>query len=211
MARYNLAIILAVMVLPAMGMGREGVLRKLNNQLIEASKGGLLDEMQALIKVGADVNYVQTYYMTLGEDIPFYSTPLSCATSNNHIDVCALLVKAKADPNFSRQNYQSPLRIAVTWAQKNIAELLIETMLVTPPNEQQKLRMYTFLLCLKQMYPKDYYNLRQVFKKSLLALMTEEKSDHVYQEIKRSRIGYGDDGATKQYLIDKYFHEKKEI
>lgn len=166
----------------------------LGEELCGAARWGDKVRMKYLIEGGADVNYEK--------DTGFSKeTPLSEAVSSGNKKAVELLIKRGANL-FWHGHYRSSI-LSSTDTNSSLAELIVEKMLSIPTLEQ-KMGIYTFMHCLKCMYPRSKYaQFKDVFKDALRRMIQEENAPKVLAEI-NGLLFY----KQKECLLKKYFPEE---
>lgn len=189
------SVLFVVLVVPLASLGMEGELDKpdkieLGKQLAWASDHYDWDTVEDLIAQGADAN----------QRAAAEWTALMNAASQGQEGVVRLLIDAGADLNLQGSCGRTALMIAARWKRYEpfcridpICHMIVEGMF--KQNNAQKMRIYTFLLCLKRIPGFANTNQgRDLFQPILLPTIM-----HVEQEINRIK-----DEEIRELFLEKY-------
>jgi len=163
---------------------------ELGRQLVDAAENAFWDaignakwaEVECLIDLGPD----------LGQEHSNGWNALMYAAMSNREEIVQRLITAGADLNLQSKNGMTALVHAVNWRSWPICPMLIDAML--DHNSEQKTRIYTTLLCIKQIHCFTRNLTRDLFKPVLLPTLTD-----VRQEINRIT-----NEEIRNQLLEKY-------
>lgn len=148
--------------------------------------------VECLIKAGADIN----------ERDNDGCTALMFASKNGRDLVIQSLIAHNANVYAQDNIGMTALRNAAEYGSQPCCELLIDCLMQIPSHEQRK-KLYTFLLCLKQWNVS--HDIQRYFKPFLLAAIEEENREYpelslAYQEMQKIR-----NKDRKKKLLEKYW------
>ena len=87
-----------------------------DSPIIDAAVNGKIDAVRLLLDHGADVDLVKSESEDIG-----YGTALSCACAYNYVEVAELLLDHGADINFTNQDGNTPLLVALLERPQSLA------------------------------------------------------------------------------------------
>lgn len=174
-------------VASAMQMNKE----ELNKQLIQAVKHKNLESVKRLIEAGADVNAKDKYDWTL---------LMKASVGECQDSITTSLLNAGARVNEKTRYGRTALQGAASEKCMTCCRLLVDQLLRIP-NDKQRKRLYTFLICLKRWHvPSD---IQRYFKPFLLDAIEKENRKYFKQSVAYQEM-WIIDRSMKTKLLEKY-------